>query len=151
MRKYFMSHIDFSEIVNMTVYSRQIELAKRKMTKSGILTEKGNPAPSVISSFTKRLARSFIPKLQARMRNRYGGIRAVRNNLKMLCDRKDYYGFFMYITFLYGFLEWQLPDKVALLPAVPDALKWYCMEMLSLFDEFILQENTLRNNKELST
>ena len=55
----------------------------------------------------------------------------------MLHNRKDYYGFFMYIAFLYGFLEWQVPERVMLLPAVPEALKCYCGELLLALDKFL--------------
>ena len=114
MKKYYLSHIDFSEIVNVTADERQIERAKQRMTELGLLTEKGNPATSVISSSTVRLSRSFISKLQKRLRRTDGGIRAVTNTLQKLCDRKDYYGFFLYIAFLYGFLEWQVPERIML-------------------------------------
>lgn len=142
MKKYYLSHIDFSEIVNVTADERQIERAKQRMTELGLLTEKGNPATSVISSSTVRLSRSFISKLQKRLRRTDGGIRAVTNTLQKLCDRKDYYGFFLYIAFLYGFLEWQVPERIMLLPAVPEALKCYCNEQMDAINRFISENNT---------
>ncbi len=69
-----------------------------------------------------------------------GGVTAVRDTLKKLYDRKDYYGFFFYISFLYGFLEWQVPGRLVLLPAVPETLKCYCSELVAAFDKFI-EEN----------
>ena len=142
MKKYYLSHIDFSEIVNVTADERQIERAKQRMTELGLLTEKGNHATSVISSSTVRLSRSFISKLQKRLRRTDGGIRAVTNTLQKLCDRKDYYGFFLYIAFLYGFLEWQVPERIMLLPAVPEALKCYCNEQMDAINRFISENNT---------
>ena len=41
----------------------------------------------------------------------------------------------MYLAILYGFLEWQVPEKILLLPAVPDALKIFEGDFLSVFDE----------------
>ncbi len=140
MKKYYLSHIDFSELVNVTADEEQLSSARERMTELKLLTEKGNPATGAISSMVSNLSKSFFLKLQRRLRYRKGGVTAVRDTLKKLYDRKDYYGFFLYISFLYGFLEWQVPVRVVLLPAVPEALKCYCTEFMAAFDKFI-EEN----------
>lgn len=140
MKKYYLSHIDFSELVNVTADEEQLSSARERMTELKLLTEKGNPATGAISSMVSSLSKSFFLKLQRRLRYRKGGVMAVRDTLKKLYDRKDYYGFFLYISFLYGFLEWQVPVRVVLLPAVPEALKCYCTELMAAFDKFI-EEN----------
>lgn len=140
MKKYYLSHIDFSELVNVTADEEQLSSARERMTELKLLTEKGNPATGAISSMVSSFSKSFFLKLQRRLRYRKGGVTAVRDTLKKLYDRKDYYGFFLYISFLYGFLEWQVPVRVVLLPAVPEALKCYCSELMAAFDKFI-EEN----------
>ena len=47
---------------------------------------------------------------------------------------------FLYLAILYGFLEWQVPEKILLLPAVPDALKIFEGDFLSVFDERLAAE-----------
>lgn len=136
MKKYYLSHIDFSELINVTADAEQIRVARARMQELGMLTEKGNPSVSSLTVTANNGSRSFFIKLRKRLRRR-GGIRAVRATLQMLYSRKDYYGFFMYIAFLYGFLEWQVPERVMLLPAVPEALKCYCGELLSALDKFL--------------
>lgn len=42
MKKYYMSFVDFSEIVYVTADEEQLLQAKDRMTKLGLLTEKGN-------------------------------------------------------------------------------------------------------------
>lgn len=137
MRKYFMSHIDFSEIINVTTDAQQLEYAKQRMTELKLMTEKGNPAVGEINKLAADEAKSFFPKLERRLINRNGGIALTKDTLQKLNERKDYYGVYMYIAFLYGFLEWQVPSKIALLPAVPDTLKCFCSEFSRLFNKYI--------------
>ena len=42
MRKYYLSHIDFSELVNVTADEEQLGSARERMTELKLLTEKGN-------------------------------------------------------------------------------------------------------------
>ena len=137
MKKYYLSHIDFSEIINITTDEEQLNHAQERMRELGMLTEKGKPSTGAISGMAQAGSDAFFIKLQKRLRRRSGGAAAVKDTLQMLCDRKDYYGFFLYITFLYGFVEWQVPERVVLLPAVPDALKCYCTEFTAAFDTFL--------------
>lgn len=141
MKKYYLSHIDFSEIINVTTDESQLSHARERMQELGMLTEKGKPSTSTIADMVRTNSRAFFIKLQKRLRRRNGGAAAVNDTLHMLCDRKDYYGFFMYIAFLYGFVEWQVPERVTLLPAAPDVLKCYCAEFVAAFDVFLNANN----------
>lgn len=135
MKKYFLSHIDFSEVVNVTADEKQLSRARERMKELKMLTDKGKPLVSAISLTANTEAGALFNKLRKRLRRR-GGVRAVKATLHMLYDRKDYYGFFLYLAFLYGFLEWQLPEKLTLLPAAPVALKCYCGEFLDAMDKY---------------
>ena len=137
MRKYYLSHIDFSEIINVTADEKQINEAKKRMRELKFLTEKGNPSVGGIGIMTINTSKPFFAKLYRKMQRRRGGAEAVRDTLKKLFERKDYYGFYLYVAFLYGFLEWQVPEPVVLLPAVPEALKIYCSEFMDVFDFFL--------------
>lgn len=136
MRKYYLSHIDFSEIVNVTTDESQLRRARARMRRLGLLTEQGKPAISYIAHYAERSSTSFFVKLSKRLRNR-GGIEAVAATLQMLCDRHDYYGFYLYLVIMYGFVEWQVPERVVLLPALPVALKSYCEGFLKALNKFI--------------
>ena len=141
MKKYYLSHIDFSEIVNVTTDEAQLSHARERMQELGMLTEKGKPSASTIADMARANSHAFFIKLQKRLRRRNGGAAAVKETLYMLCGRKEYYGFFMYIAFLYGFVEWQVPERVVLLPAAPEVLKCYCIEFVAAFDAFLNVNN----------
>lgn len=50
MKKYYLSHIDFSELINVTADEEQLDIARERMIELGLLTEKGNPATAKIGS-----------------------------------------------------------------------------------------------------
>lgn len=137
MKKYYMSFIDFSEVANVTADYEQIEKAKQRMIDLGLLTEKGNPSPAHISAIASSISSPFFDKLQRRIARRNGGIIAVRDTLRMLNDRKEYTAVFLYLAFLYGFLEWQVPEQLTLLPAVPDVMKCFASEFIADFDRYL--------------
>ena len=137
MKKYYMAFVDFSEIENITADEEQLEKAKKRMLELGLLTEKGNPSPSQIGSMTASVSAPFFDKLKRRISRRPGGIPAVKDTLKKLYDKKEYTAVFLYLCFLYGFMEWQVPECVRLLPAVPDALKLFASEFLSAFEAYL--------------
>ena len=136
MRKYYLSHIDFSEIVNITTDVSQLRRARARMQRLGLLMANGKPAISYIGHYAERSFTSFFVKLSKRLRNR-GGIESVAATLQMLCDRHDYYGFYLYLVILYGFVEWQVPERVVLIPALSPALKTFCESFLKALNKFI--------------
>lgn len=137
MRKYYMSFVDFSEIVNLTADAEQLEKAKARMTELGMLTEKGNPSTAQLAILSTQTAGTFLDKLQKRLSRRPGGLPAVRDTFRKLYDKKEYNAMFLYLAFLYGFIEWQTPEKTALLPASPEALKFFMSEFVQDLDEYL--------------
>lgn len=137
MKKYYMAFVDFSEIVNVTADEAQLEKARQRMTELGLLTEKGNPSPSQISSMTATVSAPFFDKLGRRISRRPSGIGAVKDTVAKLCDKKEYTALFLYLCILYGFMEWQVPERVLLLPAAPDALKLFASDFLAAFESYL--------------
>lgn len=144
MKKYYLSHIDFSEINNITTDEEQINNSCKRMQELGLITEKGNPSFVQISKIAEDLTPSFFSKLEKRIRRRTGGIRGVYEVFKKLNDNKEYTGMFFYLAFLYGFLEWQVPERIALLPASYDALKVFCSEFINTFENYFQEKGSER-------
>ena len=136
MKKYYMAFVDFSEIINVTADEEQLIKARERMTELGLLTEKGNPSPSQIGSMTVSVSAPFFDKLKRRISRRPGGILTVKDTLTKLYDRKEYTAVFLNLCFLYGFMEWQVPERILLLPAAPEALKLFTSEFLSAFEAY---------------
>lgn len=141
MKKYYMSFVDFSEIINVTADEEQLGKARERMTELELLTEKGNPSPSQISNVVSSVSAPFFDKLKKRISRRPGGITSVKDTMKKLADRKEYTAVFLYLAFLYGYLEWQVPEKVLLLPAAPDALKIFASDFMAAFDNFLNEDS----------
>ena len=137
MKKYDMSFVDFSEVAHITADEERLQNARDRLTAYGLLTEKGNPSPSRIGALAETAAPSFLDKLHRRLARRHGGIRAVRDTLQMLCGRKEYTAVFLYLAFWYGFLEWQVAERIALLPASPEAMKCFALAFLDIFDQYL--------------
>ena len=148
MKKYYMAFVDLSEIVNVTADEEQLEKAKERMKELGLLTEKGNPSPSQIGSMTVSVSAPFFDKLKRRISRRPGGISAVRNTVTKLYDKKEYTAFFLYLCILYGFMEWQVPERVLLLPSVPEALKLFAAEFITAFDSYLSNGRESEDNEQ---
>ena len=142
MKRYYMSIIDFSEITNVTATEQKIELAKKEMMELGLLTEKGNPSTSAIGSVTKQYMPHLFNKLSKRLRRRENGFQEIRDTLKKLYNEKEYIGFYMYLSFLYGFVEWAVPKRISLLPANNDVLKVFEAEVLKELDLFLSKDKS---------
>ena len=89
MKKYYLAHIDFAEIVNVTADTEQLSHAKERMTELGMLTEKGNPATGTIGGLVESTSRSFFTKLQRRLRYRSGGVTAQMEQAKRRLEEID--------------------------------------------------------------
>lgn len=134
MKKYYMSFVDFSEISNVTADEEQLKKSRDRMAELGLLTEKGNPSLSQINSIVLSVSSPFFDKLRKRLSRRSGGFQQVHDTFQKLNNRKEYLGFYLYLSILYGFLEWQVPERVAVLPAVPEAIKAFVGDFMSAFD-----------------
>ena len=128
MRRYYMAIVDFSEIENITADEQRKEESKAKLKEYGLLTEKGNPSNMQIALLSRQTTERFLHKLSRRMERRPGGIEGVYKTFELLEKRKEYTAMYMYLSFLYGFLEWRVPRKIALLPASNEALKVFLTE-----------------------
>lgn len=137
MKKYHMAFVDFSEIVNVTADEAQLEKARARMIELGLLTERGNPSPSQINSMTASVSAPFFDKLKRRIGRRPGGISIIKDTVKKLFDKKEYTALFLYLCFLYGFMECQVPERVLLLPAAPDVLKLFASGFLTAFETYL--------------
>lgn len=146
MKKYYMAFVDFTEIANVTSDEAQLEKAKMKMMEFGFLTEKGNPSSAQIKQMTEAVSAPFFDKLKRRINRRPGGIVSAKNTLQKLCEQKEYIAFYLYLTILYGFMEWAVPEQVLLLPAEPNALKIFSSYFISSFEAYLV--NSEKEDKE---
>lgn len=141
MKKYYMSFVDFSEIINVTADEELLGKAWRPYDPNwNCSLKKAIPAPHRSGLWLRLKPGPFYDKLKKRISRRPGGIAGVKNTMQKLYDRKEYTALFLYLAILYGFLEWQVPEKILLLPAVPDALKIFEGDFLSVFDERLAAE-----------
>lgn len=135
MKRYFESHIDFSEIESITTNEEQITATHDELAELGLLNgKKINPEP--ISEAIQ--PEMFFNRIDRRMRNRPSGLENMVSTLHMLYDRRDYYAVYLYVVFLFGFVQWRTPHPFAVLAANPDYLKQYLPELLQLLDEYML-------------
>lgn len=148
MKKYYMAIVDFSEIDNITADEVHLEKSRARLMEHGLLTDKGNPSPSNIKRMTENVSAPFFDKLKLRISRRPGGIAAVKNTFQKLYDNREYVGIYMYLCFLYGFMEWQVPERIQMLPAAPDALKIFASDFLSAFEKYIAKLEA-ENKEEL--
>jgi hypothetical protein len=137
MKKYYMSHVDFSEIDTITGDEITRENALAKLNEAGALNAKGKPDASFLSTLSASVSAPFFAKLQKRLSRRRGGAGGVYETLQRLYAGKEYTAMYLYIVIMYGFLEWQVPQTVSALPVVPEALKAFLAEFMSDFTEFI--------------
>lgn len=59
MKKYYMSFVDFSEIINVTADEEQLTKACDRMAELELLTEKGNPSPAQIGIVARQKPAPF--------------------------------------------------------------------------------------------
>ena len=137
MKRYYMSIIDFSEIENITADKNRVEQSKESLKEFGLLTEKGNPSTMQIALLARQTSEKFLFKLSKRIERRPGGIKVIFDTFEYLEKKKEYTAMYMYLTFLYGFLEWRVPRKISLLSASSETLKVYFTEFKSIFAQWL--------------
>ena len=142
MKKYYMAFVDFSEIATITADAEVTKAAKANLLENGFYTAKGKVKHSVISSFVKMLMPSFAEKLKKRIRRYQGGIECVRDTFKKFCDAEEYSAFYLYLIFMYGFIEWSVPEKIIWFAADPDVLKVFANETFKAFDKYVTSNPT---------
>lgn len=133
MRKYYQAYVDLSEIVNITATTdEQLQRAQERLAELGLLTEKGNPSPSQIGALASSVTPPLIEKAARRLARR-GGVEAVHGTFTKFYEKKEYNAMYLYLVIVYGLLEWQVPEGLTLLPAVPAALKVYMDVLMTVF------------------
>lgn len=137
MKKYYMSMIDFSEVVNVTTDQEQLEKAGERMKELGLTTEKGNPSPKQIKELVTATSPAFFDKLRVRLARRRKGIEGAYGTFAKMYETEDYYGMFFYMAFLYGFVGWQVPEGISLMPTKADTLKIYMCEFIEVFADYL--------------
>ena len=137
MRKYYMSHVDFSEIDAISNDETTREIALAKLSEVGALNSKGKPDANYLNTLSGSVSTPFFAKLQKRLSRRRGGVGGAYEILQRLYDNKEYTAMYLYIVIMYGFIEWQVPQVVSMLPVVPEALKAFMTEFMDDFTEFM--------------
>lgn len=139
MKNYYMSIIDLSEIRNITANKETLDDAEAELYDRGILTDKGNVSPANIRRITESNCPQFFEKLKRRLSRRENAFEDIFNTFKMFNDSGEYTSVYLYLAFLYGFIQWRVPLEINLISSNYETLKAFCSELVKKFDEFIRQ------------
>ncbi len=140
MKNYYMSIIDLSEIRNITANKETLDAAEAELYDRGILTDKGNVSPANIRRITESNCPQFFEKLKRRLSRRENAFEDIFNTFKMFNESGEYTSVYLYLAFLYGFIQWRVPLEINLISSNYETLKAFCSELVKKFDEFIRQE-----------
>ena len=139
MKNYYMSIIDLSEIRNITANKETLDAAEAELYDRGILTDKGNVSPANIRRITESNCPQFFEKLKRRLSRRENAFEDIFNTFKMLNNSGEYTSVYLYLAFLYGFIQWRVPLEINLISSNYETLKAFCSELVKKFEEFIRQ------------
>lgn len=139
MKNYYMSIIDLSEIRNITANKETLDAAEAELYDRGILTDKGNVSPANIRRITESNCPQFFEKLKRRLARRENAFEDIFNTFKMFNESGEYTSVYLYLAFLYGFIQWRVPLEINLISSNYETLKAFCSELVKKFDEFIRQ------------
>ena len=138
MIRYFESHVDLSEVEYITANEEQVSRANDVMTELGLL--KGKKLNNELITQTIK-PEQFFTKLRNRVQHRRGGFSEIANNMRFLYDRKDYYGLYLYLVFLFGLIQWRTPRQFAVLSANPEYLKQYLTELMDILEKYAAENS----------
>lgn len=136
MKKYDMSILDLSEVNNITTDMEQLNTATERLKELGLLTDKNNVSAATVQRVIERYGTSFFEKLQRRLSRKPGLFEEVYDTTVHLIDRKEFCGFYLYLAFWYGFLQWRVPEAIALMPADERVLTCFAVAFQNAFSEF---------------
>ena len=139
MKNYYMSIIDLSEIRNITANQETLDAAEAELCDRGILTDKGNVSPANIRRITESNCPQFFEKLKRRLSRRENAFEDIFNTFKMFNESGEYTSVYLYLAFLYGFIQWRVPLEINLISSNYETLKAFCSELVKKFEEFIRQ------------
>ena len=137
MKKYDMSIIDLSEVINITTNIEQLQNANERLTELGLLTEKGNVSAATVQRIIDRYAVPFFEKLQRRLARKPGTLEDIYDMFASMIDREDLCGAYLYLAFWYGFLQWRVPEAIALAPADDRVLICFMAALQKEFSKFL--------------
>lgn len=137
MKKYDMSMIDFSEIANVTTEIEKLQKANARMKELGIIGEDGDVDAATVKKLAGAVTVPLFGKLSRRLRRRPDAMMEIYENVSVFAERNEITAVYFYIAFLYGFLQWRVPEAVALLPADDRALSVFVTEFKNRFSEYI--------------
>ena len=115
MKNYYMSIIDLSEIRNITANKETLDAAEAELYDRGILTDKGNVSPANIRRITESNCPQFFEKLKRRLSRRENAFEDIFNTFKMFNESGEYTSVYLYLAFLYGFIQWRVPLEINLI------------------------------------
>ena len=137
MKKYDMSIIDLSEISNITVNVEKLQNANEKMKEMGLLNENGSVNESAVKSLVNDITVPLFGKLSRRIRRYPDGMMEVYENVASFVERGEITALYFYVAFIYGFLQWRVPQAVSLLPADDKALEAFAKEFKNCLSRHI--------------
>lgn len=142
MKKYDMSIVDLSEIANVTTDIEKLQKANARMKELGIIGENGSVNEITVKKLVKAITVPLFGKLNRRTRRHSGGMMEICENVVSLAERGEITAVYFYIAYLYGFLQWRVPEALSLLPADDEALTVFVSEFKNSFSEYINALNT---------
>ncbi len=131
-----MSIIDLSEINNMTTELEKLDAASERLKELGLLTEKNNVSAASVQRTVERYATPFFDKLKRRLSRKPGAFEEVYDTVVHMIDRKEFCGFYLYLAFWYGYLQWRVPEAIALMPADDRILTCFAAAFQSAFSDY---------------
>ncbi len=137
MKKYDMSIIDLSEIENVTTDIAKLQKATDRLKELKMLDEKSNANIPEIRKLAESITKPLLGKLSSRIRRKTNGMMEIYENINSLFKRGEITAVYLYIAFIYGYLQWRVPEAVGLLPADDKALGVFANEFKKCFSEYI--------------
>lgn len=137
MKNYYMSIIDISEIKNITTDKATLDNSETKLYDRGVLTPKGNVSQANILKIVEGNCPQFFRRLKRRLSRREKAFEDIFLTFKMLKESGEYIAIYLYLAFLYGFIEWRVPLEINLISSNYEALKAFSNELVKSFEGFI--------------
>ena len=139
MKKHQISHVDLSEISAVTLSPEKIQMSTVRLTTLGAINGNGEVNINYLNTLSGALTSPFYAKLKRRL-SRGNEVTEFYEMMDKLHKSKEYTAMYLYLSIMYGYLEWQVPEPVTHLPAVPEALKTYLGEFMADLEELVFED-----------
>ena len=146
MKKHLISHVDLSEIAAVTINPEKIQMSTARLTTLGAINSKKKADITYLNTLSGALTSPFYAKLKRRL-SRGNEVLEFYELMDKLYKSKEYTAMYLYLSIMYGFLEWQVPEPITHLPAVPDALTTYLGEFMADLEELIFEDKAASDTK----